>query len=53
VNAIRTFQDAFNYIGAPIAGMIYGSASEPGEIRANRELMNKAFHLGQQLVSET
>ena len=32
VNALRTFQDAFNYVGATIVGMIYGSASEAGEI---------------------
>lgn len=50
VNAIRTFQDAFTYVGAPIVGMVYGSASDPGEIAANRELMDKAFELGRQLV---
>ncbi len=50
VNAIRTFQDAFAYVGAPIVGMVYGSASDPGEIAANRELMDKAFELGRQLV---
>ena len=50
MNAIRTFQDAFAYVGAPIVGMVYGSASDPGEIAANRELMDKAFELGRQLV---
>ena len=52
VNAIRTFQDAFAYVGATIVGMVYGSASDPGEIAANRELMDKAFELGKQLVEE-
>ncbi len=52
VNAIRTFQDAFTYVGATIVGMVYGSASDPGEIAANRELMDKAFELGRQLVEE-
>ena len=51
VNALRTFQDAFNYVGAKIVGMIYGSASEAGEIRNNRDLMEKAYELGKQLGS--
>ncbi|MBA7555493.1 hypothetical protein ES705_48157 [subsurface metagenome] len=52
VNALRTFQDAFNYIGANIIGMIYGSAVKAGEIKTNRELMSKAYQLGKQLASE-
>ena len=51
VNALRTFQDAFNYVGAEIVGMIYGSASEAGEIHKNRDLMEKAYELGKQLGS--
>jgi multimeric flavodoxin WrbA len=51
VNALRTFQDAFNYIGAEIVGMVYGSASEAGEIRNNRVLMEKAYELGKKLAS--
>ncbi|MFC2015012.1 flavodoxin family protein [Chloroflexota bacterium] len=43
VNALRTFQDAYNYIGAEIVGMVYGSASEPGEIRSNSNAMSDAF----------
>ena len=52
VNAIRTFQDAFAYIGSPIIGMVYGSASKAGEIKANRDLMEKAYKMGEQLVTE-
>jgi len=52
VNALRTFQDAFNYVGANIIGMIYGSAEKVGEIKTNRELMSKAYQLGKQLASE-
>ena len=52
VNALRTFQDAFNYVGAEIIGMVYGSASEAGEIRNNRDLMQKAYELGKQLGSD-
>ena len=32
VNALRTFQDAFAYVGAEIAGMVYGTGWEPGKI---------------------
>jgi multimeric flavodoxin WrbA len=49
VNALRTFQDGFAYIGAEIAGTVYGSASKPGEIAQNEDLMDKAYQLGQQL----
>lgn len=51
VNALRTFQDAFAYVGARIQGMVYGSADKPGEIRANEALMNEAFALGRKLGS--
>ena len=53
VNALRTFQDAYNYVGAEIVGMVYGSASEAGEIQNNQELMEKAYVLGKQLGSGT
>ncbi len=52
VNALRTFQDAFNYVGADIVGMVYGSASEAGEIKDNSDLMEKAYELGKQLGSD-
>ncbi|MDM8515887.1 flavodoxin family protein [Desulfobacterales bacterium HSG16] len=51
INALRTFQDAYNFVGADIAGMVYGSAEEPGEIAANEELMQDAEALGKKLVS--
>ena len=38
VNALRTFQDAFKYIGAEVVEMLYGSAWKAGEIRGNKEL---------------
>jgi multimeric flavodoxin WrbA len=49
VNAMRTYQDGFRYIGAEIVGAVYGSASEPGEISENKALMQKAYRLGQRL----
>jgi hypothetical protein len=51
VNALRMFQDAFNYLGADCAGMLYGSGTEPGEIARNEELMEKAYQLGLKLSS--
>jgi multimeric flavodoxin WrbA len=51
INAIRTFQDVFNYVPAEIVGMVYGYASDPGEIESNQALMQKAFELGGQLAS--
>ncbi len=52
VNALRTFQDGLNYVGAKIVGMVYGSAWEAGEIKRNKELMEKAFDLGKQLAAD-
>jgi multimeric flavodoxin WrbA len=51
VNAIRTFQDAYSYIGAEIVGMVYGSASNVGEIRTNRKVMSDAIELGKKIGS--
>ncbi len=49
VNAIRTFQDAFNYVEAEIVGIVYGYASDAGEIQGNRAVMEKAYNLGRKL----
>jgi multimeric flavodoxin WrbA len=49
VNAIHTFQDMFRYIGANIAGIVYGSATKEGEIQNQPGLLEKAYKLGQQL----
>ncbi len=52
VNALRTFQDSFNYVGAEIVGMIYGSGEEPGEIKLNADLMERAEELGKKLAGQ-
>jgi multimeric flavodoxin WrbA len=49
INAIRMFQDMFNFVGADIAGMVYGSALNPGEIEENKSLIEKAYKLGKHL----
>jgi len=51
VNALRTFQDAYHFVGADIVGMVYGSAEKPGEIAANARLIKDAEALGKKLVS--
>ena len=51
VNALRTFQDAYNYVGAKIVGMVYGSAMGAGDIKTNRALLREAKELGKTLVS--
>jgi multimeric flavodoxin WrbA len=53
VNALRTFQDAFNYVGAQVVGMVYGSADKVGEMATQPDLLEKAFRLGGQLATET
>ena len=50
VNALRTFQDAYGYIGAQIRGMVYGSALGPGEIKSNTGVMAQAYELGTRLL---
>jgi multimeric flavodoxin WrbA len=50
VNAIRSFQDMCRYLGAEIAGMLYGSAMEPGDIAGNQPLMKEAYQLGLSLA---
>ncbi len=52
VNALRTFQDAFRYVGAKIVGIVYGSATEAGEIKSNTELMQQAEELGKKLATQ-
>lgn len=52
VNALRTFQDAFGFVGAKIVGMVYGSAMGAGEIKANTDLLTKAEELGEELISD-
>ncbi len=50
INALRSFQDAFKYVGAKMVGMVYGSAEAPGEIESNADLMQRAESLGKKLA---
>jgi multimeric flavodoxin WrbA len=49
INAIRTFQDMFRYIGADIAGIVYGTAMDIGDVQNQPELLERAYKLGQKL----
>ena len=50
VNALRTFQDAFRHVGAPIVGMVYGRARTAGEAGDNAGLLREAYELGKKLT---
>jgi len=50
INAIRTFQDIFTYLGSPPIRVIYGSAGKTGEIRGNEDVMGRAYGMGKTLV---
>ncbi len=52
INAIRTFQDMFRYIGASLRGLVYGTANDAGDVLKQPELMERAFRLGQELAIE-
>jgi len=51
VNALRTFQDAFNYLGAQVVGTVYGSAWKAGEISQNKAVMKQAYALGEKIAA--
>jgi multimeric flavodoxin WrbA len=50
VNAIRTFEDMARYLQMPIAGMVYGSVSNPGDALVQKDLLQKASALGEKLA---
>jgi multimeric flavodoxin WrbA len=49
VNAFHAFQDICRYIGAPVAGMVYGSAGGVGDIAKQQNILQEAYDLGQKL----
>jgi len=49
INAIHTFETMFRFLQAPIAGIVYGSALDPGEAEKQPELMQAAYQLGLKL----
>ena len=51
LNAMRTFQDAFAYLGAPIVGMVHHGGGRAGAVRKNEAVMKEAYALGRALAS--
>ena len=51
VNAMRTFQDITRYMRAEIAGFVYGTASDAGDVLKQPKLMEQAYQLGQKLAA--
>lgn len=51
INAIHTFESIFRYLGAEIAGWVYGSANDIGDVKKQPELMQSARQLGEKLAS--
>ena len=51
INAIRTFQDMFRYIGGNIVGIVYGTANNEGDVLSQPKLIERAYMLGQKLGS--
>ena len=51
INAIRTFQDMVRYLKAELVGIVYGSASDVGDVQKQPGLMAEAFKLGEKLAS--
>lgn len=49
VNAVRSFQDAFGYLGIPV-DFVYASAWEKGEIKDNQEALEQAMAAGKKAV---
>ncbi len=52
INAIRTFQDMFCYIGSNLSGLVYGTAMDVGDVQKQPELMERAYRLGEKLAIE-
>ena len=46
INAIHTFQDMCRYLRGNVAGIVYGSAFNLGDVQKQPELMERAYELG-------
>ncbi len=46
VNAIRTYQDAYNYYGCKITDILHCSAGKIGDVNKNQNILDKAYNLG-------
>jgi multimeric flavodoxin WrbA len=53
INALRTFEDTIRYLRGTVAGLVYGSAMNPGDVQTQPTLLEKSFQLGQKLGADT
>jgi multimeric flavodoxin WrbA len=51
VNALRAYQDIFNYLEAKITGIVLASADRAGQVAKNRKVIKEAYDLGKKVVS--
>ena len=49
VNALRTLQDSFAYVGAELIGSVYASGLEPDDVLKNKNALREAIQLGKAL----
>jgi len=49
VNALRTLQDSFAYVGAELIGSVYASGLEPDDVLKNKNALREAIELGKAL----
>jgi len=49
INAIHTFETMCRFLKADVIGMVYGSASDVGDVEKQPELMEQAYQLGKKL----
>jgi len=52
VNALRAFQDICRFIEAPVAGLVYGSATAVGDIQKQPDLLQQAYELGKKVAAD-
>ncbi len=53
INAIRTFQDMLRYLEAELAGIVYGTANDEGDVLSQSGLLEQAYKLGEKLACST
>lgn len=49
INAIRTFEDMCRYLQSPVAGILYATAMDAGDVKKQSGLLERAYKLGQKL----
>jgi multimeric flavodoxin WrbA len=53
INAIHTLESMLRFLEAPILGLVYGTAQDPGDALKNPALMQAAYDLGRRLAARS